>query len=198
MIQDDLSILLRVLIVCVLAGILGWEREASGKAAGVRTHILVGVASVLFTVVGEFMAVSFRAYGDHVRFDAANLVGAIVTGISFLGAGMIIFKKENTDVHGLTTAAGIVTTAAIGILVGLERYFLAAGSTAIVFGVLRFAYIFEAWFTTPENKQEQNEQDDSVLKKKDSMNRSSAESKTSGDVSSDGDTQDRRKAESSR
>src|SRR5688572_23328150 len=107
MFQDDLSILLRVLIACLLSGILGWERESAGKAAGLRTHILVGVAAVLFTVVGEFMAVSFRAYGDHIRFDAANLVGAIVTGISFLGAGMIFFKRGQGDLQGLTTAAGI-------------------------------------------------------------------------------------------
>jgi putative Mg2+ transporter-C (MgtC) family protein len=157
MFQDDLSILLRVLVACLLAGILGWERESAGKAAGLRTHILVGVASVLFTVVGQFMAVSFRSYGDHVRFDAANLVGAIVTGISFLGAGMIIFKKEHSHVKGLTTAAGIVTTAAIGILVGLERYFLAAGSTAIVFFVLRFVNIFEVKYLDPEDKPENDE-----------------------------------------
>lgn len=152
MFQDDLSILLRVLVACLLSGVLGWERESAGKAAGLRTHILVGVAAVLFTVVGEFMAVSFRSYGDHVRFDAANLVGAIVTGISFLGAGMIFFKKGQSDVHGLTTAAGIVTTAAIGILVGLERYFLAAGSTAIVFFVLRFVNMFEVKYLEPDNK----------------------------------------------
>ena len=139
-------------MACLLSGILGWERESAGKAAGLRTHILVGVAAVLFTVVGQFMAVSFRAYGDHVRFDAANLVGAIVTGISFLGAGMIFFKKGQADVHGLTTAAGIVTTAAIGILVGLERYFLAAGSTAIVFFILRFVNIFEMKFIDPAEK----------------------------------------------
>lgn len=154
MFQDDLSILLRVLIACLLCGILGWEREASGKAAGLRTHILVGVASVLFTVVGEFMAVSFRAYGDHVRFDAANLVGAIVTGVSFLGAGTIIFRKDQSDIRGLTTAAGIVTTAAIGILIGLERYFLASGSTAIVFFILRFVNIFEVKVLKPADKQD--------------------------------------------
>ena len=154
MFQDDLSILLRVLVACLLSGVLGWERETRGKAAGLRTHILVGVASVLFTVVGEFMAVSFKEYGSHVRFDAANLVGAIVTGISFLGAGMIFFKRGEGDVQGLTTAAGIVTTAAIGILVGLERYFLAAGSTAIVFFVLRFVNIFEKKFMEQEAGEE--------------------------------------------
>ncbi len=155
--QGDINVLIQILVVCVLSGLLGWERESAGKAAGLRTHILVGVASVLFTVVGEFMAVSFRAYGDHVRFDAANLVGAIVTGISFLGAGMIFFKKGQNDVHGLTTAAGIVTTAAIGILVGLERYFLAAGSTAIVFVVLRFVNIFEVKVLDPLDKPEDGE-----------------------------------------
>jgi putative Mg2+ transporter-C (MgtC) family protein len=160
MYQDDLSILLRVVVACFLAGILGWEREAAGKAAGLRTHILVGVAAVLFTVVGEFMAVSFRSFGDHVRFDAANLVGAIVTGISFLGAGMIFFKKGQGDVKGLTTAAGIVTTAAIGILVGLERYFLATGSTAIVFFVLRFVNIFEVKYLEPANRSEADEGED--------------------------------------
>ena len=157
MFQDDLSILLRVLVACLLSGILGWERESRGKAAGLRTHILVGVAAVLFTVVGQFMAVSFKEYGPHVRFDAANLVGAIVTGISFLGAGMIIFRRGNADVEGLTTAAGIVTTAAIGILVALEHFFLAAGSTAIVFVVLRFATRFEVWFTDPADKPKEDE-----------------------------------------
>ena len=141
--EKDLSILLEVLVISALAGLLGWERESSGKAAGLRTHILVGIASTLFIVIGESMAVSFRTLGDHIRFDAANLIGAIVTGISFLGAGMIIFKKADSDVQGLTTAAGILTTAAIGMLVGLERFFLAVGTTVIVFIVLRFVTTFE-------------------------------------------------------
>lgn len=144
--ESDLSILLQIVIVSVLAGILGWERESVGKAAGLRTHILVGVASTLFIVIGESMAVSFRSLGDHVRFDAANLIGAIVTGISFLGAGMIFFKKTHSDVKGLTTAAGILTTSAIGMLVGLEKYFLAVGTTVIVFFVLRFVAMFETKF----------------------------------------------------
>lgn len=155
--QDDLSILLRVVIACLLSGALGWEREAAGKAAGLRTHILVCISAVLFTIAGQFMAVSFRAYGDHVRFDAANLIGAIVTGISFLGAGMIIFRKDSSAVSGLTTSAGILTTAVIGMLVGLERYFLALGSTAIVFVVLRFVNIFEIKYIDPKVDPEKSE-----------------------------------------
>lgn len=76
---------------------------------------------------------------------------------AFLGAGMIIFKKDSHDVGGLTTAAGIVTTAAIGILVGLERYFLAVGSTAIVFVVLRFVNIFEVKVLDPDDKTAESE-----------------------------------------
>lgn len=159
MLEKDLSILLEVLIITILAGLLGWERESSGKAAGLRTHILVGIASTLFIVIGESMAVSFRDLGDHIRFDAANLIGAIVTGISFLGAGMIIFKKSDSEVKGLTTAAGILTTAAIGMLVGLERFFLAVGTTIIVFIVLRFVTTFESGSNLPDRPNEAGKQD---------------------------------------
>ena len=145
------------LIALVLGGLVGLEREAAGKAAGLRTHILVCVAAVLFTVAWQFMAVSFAAYGGHVRFDAANLIGAIVTGISFLGAGMIIFRKDSRDVSGLTTSAGILTTAVIGMLVGLERYFLAVGSTVIVFIVLRFVNTFEKRYLDPFTRNSRNE-----------------------------------------
>ncbi len=153
MFDTEISIFLRIVVVSLLAGALGWERESAGKAAGLRTHILVGIACFRFIAIGQFMAVSFRPYGDHVRFDAAGLVGAIVTGISFLGAGMIFFKRGSSDVRGLTTAAGILTTAGIGILVGLERYFLAVGSTVIVFFVLRFVNIFEQKYLEPRYKQ---------------------------------------------
>jgi len=152
--ESDLSVFLRILIVAVLAGLLGWERESAGKSAGLRTHILVGVASVLFVVIGEFMSHTFSDYGPHVRFDVANLLGAIVTGVSFLGAGMIFFKKDSHDVKGLTTAAGILTTAAIGILVGLNKFVLAVGSTLIVFAVLKFAHFFEVRFLDPKDKRE--------------------------------------------
>jgi putative Mg2+ transporter-C (MgtC) family protein len=156
--EKDLNILLEVLIISVLAGLLGWERESSGKSAGLRTHILVGIASTLFIVIGESMAVSFRALGDHIRFDAANLIGAIVTGISFLGAGMIIFKKADSEVKGLTTAAGILTTSAIGMLVGLERFFLAVGTTVIVFIVLRFVTAFEPKDDLPDHADEERKE----------------------------------------
>jgi putative Mg2+ transporter-C (MgtC) family protein len=156
MFEADLNVFLRILIITVLAGALGWERESAGKAAGLRTHVLVGVAAVLFVVVGDLMIKKFSAYGELMRFDPASLVGAVVTGISFLGAGMIFFNRNNSRIKGLTTAAGILTTAAIGMIVGLERYVLAVGSTVIVFVVLHFVAIFEDRYLQADGNKEQN------------------------------------------
>lgn len=141
--QTELYILLRLLLIIVLAGALGWERESAGKSAGIRTHVLIGISATLFVSIGDFMIAKFSSYGELMRFDPAGLIGAIVTGISFLGAGMIFFQGKGNRVRGLTTAAGVLTTAAIGMLVGLEKYFLAIGSTVIVFIILHFLNLFE-------------------------------------------------------
>lgn len=142
MLETDLTIFLRLLIVILLAGILGWERESTGKSAGLRTHILVGVGSVLFVVIGEIFVEKFRQFDQNMRFDPIRIVEAIVTGISFLGAGIIFVAREKGVVKNLTTAASIWTTSAVGMIVGLERYVLAVGSTVIIFIVLRFlAYL---------------------------------------------------------
>lgn len=159
MYPDDLSILLRVVIACALAGILGWERESAGKEAGLRTHILVGVAAVIFVTIADSIIVKYQVYPDTVRFDPVRVIEAIVTGISFLGAGMIIFRRGEGHLQGLTTAAGILTTAAIGTLVGLERYFLAVGCTAVVYSVLRIVGIFEMKFLDRGEKKKEEKPD---------------------------------------
>mgnify|MGYP001356939455 CR=1 FL=1 len=151
--ESDLAIFLRLLVVTVLAGSLGWEREKLGKSAGLRTHILVGVGAVLFVVIGEIFVEKYRHFDQSMRFDPIRIVEAIVTGISFLGAGIIFVAREKGVVKNLTTAASIWTTSAVGMLVGLERYFLAVGSTAIIFVVLRFLAILEIKRQkTPENE----------------------------------------------
>lgn len=143
MFESDLSIFLRLLAITVLAGTLGWERETTGKAAGLRTHILVGIGAVLFVALGEIFVERFRAYDQVMRFDPIRIVEAIVTGISFLGAGIIFVARDQGKVKGLTTAASVWATSAVGIAVGLERYFLAFGSTVIIFIVLRFLALWE-------------------------------------------------------
>ncbi|HSK70279.1 MAG TPA: MgtC/SapB family protein [Pyrinomonadaceae bacterium] len=141
--QDDFSIFLRLLVIIVLAGFLGWERERAGKAAGLRTHILVGIGSVLFVVLGESFVMRYREFHGTMQFDPIRIVEAVVTGISFLGAGIIFVAREQGKVRGLTTAASIWTTSAVGMVVGLERYVLAVGSTLIIFIVLRFVMLWE-------------------------------------------------------
>lgn len=135
--QTDFNILLRLMVALVLAGILGWERERAGKAAGVRTHMLVGLGAALFVVLGELFVFRFRQYDQNMRFDPIRIIEAVVTGISFLGAGTIFVSRGRDRVTGLTTAASIWATAAVGMTVGLERYVLAVGSTILIFIVLR-------------------------------------------------------------
>jgi putative Mg2+ transporter-C (MgtC) family protein len=148
----DLDILLRLAIALVLSGVLGWERKSTGKAAGVRTHMLVGMGSALFVILGELFVLRFREYGTDTRFDPLRIVQAVVTGISFLGAGTIFVARDEGRVKGLTTAAAIWVTAAVGMLVGLERYLLAAISTALVFVVLHVLGILNPPSSAPPDE----------------------------------------------
>jgi putative Mg2+ transporter-C (MgtC) family protein len=134
---EDLEFLLRVLLAGALAGVLGWERESLGKPAGFRTHVLVGMGATLVIGVGEGLADLFSRYGELLRFDPMRLTEAVLVGIGFLGAGSIITRRHREDVSGLTTAAGLWATGAVGLTVGVGREVLALGVTAIIFVVLR-------------------------------------------------------------
>jgi putative Mg2+ transporter-C (MgtC) family protein len=140
--QLELEILQRSVVALVLSGILGWEREAAGKAAGVRTHMLVGLAATLFVAIGELTIQRFAPSGEQLRYDPVRILEALVTGISFLGAGTIFVSRGKERVHGLTTAASILVTSAVGMMVGLRYYLLAAAVTAMIFVVLHgMAYV---------------------------------------------------------
>ncbi|CAN5710315.1 hypothetical protein BH24CHL8_BH24CHL8_09430 [soil metagenome] len=120
--------LLRLAIAGLIALMVGFDRESKNKPAGVRTYVLVGMGSALFTLVGIY------AFGPG---DPASRVAAqIVTGIGFLGAGTIIQVKSG--VIGLTTAAGIWAVAAVGMAVGSGLYILGIGGGLLLFLVLRF------------------------------------------------------------
>jgi putative Mg2+ transporter-C (MgtC) family protein len=116
-------ILTRLLLAALLGGVLGYEREHKGKAAGIRTHMLVAMGSALFVLVPQLGGMG----GD----DLSRITQGIVTGIGFLGAGAIIKHRSEEDVQGLTTAAGIWMTAAIGVACGLGRE-----STAVLSALL--------------------------------------------------------------
>lgn len=111
-----------------LGAVLGLEREIARKPAGLRTHILVSVASTLFVLLGLDLVDEFRdQVGGSVRSDPIRVIQAIVIGVSFLGAGTIMRDRDDGRVEGLTTAASILVTAAVGIAVALDRAALAAG-----------------------------------------------------------------------
>jgi putative Mg2+ transporter-C (MgtC) family protein len=132
----DVSFLLRLLAAALFAVPLGLEREASGKAAGLRTHMLVCFSAALFMGLADLIVIR---YGEApgIKLDPIEVLGAVVSGVSFLGAGTIFVSRSGTGVQGLTTAASVLATAGVGIAVGLGMYVLAAGSVAILFVILK-------------------------------------------------------------
>lgn len=120
---DFFDITIRLLTVMALGGIIGLERDYRAKDAGFRTHFLVAVGSALFTLI------SIYGFVDGIK-DTSRVAAQIVSGIGFLGAGLIVFQKN--VIRGLTTAAGLWVTAAIGMACGTGLFFMAVITTAIM------------------------------------------------------------------
>jgi putative Mg2+ transporter-C (MgtC) family protein len=133
--HDELVITGRVLLALVLGGLIGMERTVRGRAAGFRTHTLVCLASALLMMAAVYQGrwMSSNVIGT-ITIDPTRTAQGIMTGIGFLGAGVIF--KEGLTVRGLTTAASIWITAAIGILVGIGFYFAAVLGAAATLAVL--------------------------------------------------------------
>ena len=121
----------RILLVLVLAGAVGVERELREQEAGLRTHMLVGVGAALFVIAGNY-AWSGLSFGnaEGIVLDPSRVVAYVVTGVGFLGAGAII--KNGGSIRGLTTAASLWVVAAIGVVGGAGQYALAIFATAVV------------------------------------------------------------------
>jgi putative Mg2+ transporter-C (MgtC) family protein len=129
------EIVLRLAVALALGGALGLERSYHGRPAGFRTHALVGLASGALMLVSVYESVWFRTPdGMRAAIDPTRMAQGIMTGIGFLGAGVIM--REGLTVRGLTTAACIWITAGIGILVGIGFYLPAALTTALALGAL--------------------------------------------------------------
>ena len=121
-------LVLRLLLAAVLGGVLGYEREHKGKAAGIRTHMLVAIGAALFVLVPQ--------QGGMGIADMSRVIQGVIAGIGFLGAGAIIKQQREESVQGLTTAAGVWMTAAIGIACGLGRETTAVISTLLALAIL--------------------------------------------------------------
>jgi len=143
----QLDILARVAAAMLFGGTVGIEREYADKPAGFRTHMLVAGSAALFVGLTHAFYESFGndARGADIRSDPIRVVEAIITGVSFLGAGTIFRRAASEHVEGLTTAATILVSAALGICVGLKQYVLAIGVTVLVLVVLRGLRFVEIW-----------------------------------------------------
>lgn len=120
-----------LLVAFVLSGVIGWEREQLGRGVGLRTYILVGVSSALFVVLADTLIMRFSDDAPQVHFDLVGVLGAVVSGVSFLGAGAIFSDRNGQGTKGLTTAAGLLATAGVGVACGLHLYVLATGATLL-------------------------------------------------------------------
>ncbi len=138
-----LATLGRLLLASVLGGIIGMEREMSGKPAGLRTVLLICVGATLFTELSIHLAELGASAGGGFRGDPARLAAQIVPGIGFIGAGAILHGRGK--VTGLTTAATLWTVTAIGIAVGSGAYLEAVGTTLLVLFTLFMLARFERW-----------------------------------------------------
>jgi putative Mg2+ transporter-C (MgtC) family protein len=121
-------VLVRLTLAALLGGVLGYERQSQGKAAGIRTHMLVAMGAALFVLVPQ--------QGGMAISDLSRVIQGVVAGVGFLGAGAILKLRDEEQVVGLTTAAGVFMTAAIGVACGLGRESTALLSTLLALGVL--------------------------------------------------------------
>lgn len=121
--------ILNIMVAALLGGAIGLEREYRSKEAGFRTHFLVGLGSALFMVLSLYGFDDFIGI-QGIQRDPSRIAAQVVSGIGFIGAGCIIFQKN--AVKGLTTAAGLWVTSAIGMTAGAGCYALAAVATALV------------------------------------------------------------------
>jgi len=120
--------ILRIAAAAVLGGIIGLDREYRAKDAGFRTHFLVALGSALFMILSKY-GFGDILKSDNVSLDPSRIASQVVTGIGFIGAGTIIFQKQM--VRGLTTAAGLWVTSAIGLTCGAGMYMLALVATVL-------------------------------------------------------------------
>ena len=135
MISDTyVNIVIHLCVATAAGALIGYERSFQGRPAGFRTHTLVCIASALLMLLTVYQGMWFNVSAEIVRIDPTRMAQGIMTGIGFLGAGVIV--KEGASVRGLTTAASIWITAAIGILAGVGFYFPVVVATALTLGTL--------------------------------------------------------------
>lgn len=136
-IWQQVTVIINAALAAVLGSVIGWERDRAGKSAGPRTMALVGAASAAVVAIGAVLDVE-ADFGDPTR-----AMHAVITGIGFLGAGLI-FTNRSGGTQGVTTAATVFATAAMGVAVGLGFQVAGFGLTFIILAILRSTQVLEA------------------------------------------------------
>lgn len=126
----ELIFFLRILLACACGTVIGYERKNRGKGAGIRTHTIVALASALMMIVSKYGFTDFADFSGIRGADPSRIAAQVVSGVGFLGAGMIYFNRHL--VKGLTTAAGVWATAGVGLAIGSGLYILGIFSTVII------------------------------------------------------------------
>jgi putative Mg2+ transporter-C (MgtC) family protein len=142
--MTELEIIAKITLACLFGGLIGFTREFKGKAAGLRTHMMVCMGAALFTLISIYMSIIFEGV------DAARIASTILIGIGFIGGGTII--REGGAVRGLTTAATIWVVAAIGMAVGCGMYVVATFTTLLSLVVLHLLSIVETKFISSSRR----------------------------------------------
>lgn len=134
-------ILARLTGAMVFCGLIGLERESRARPAGLRTHMLVGLAAALYCLIMIEMLSVAGTYVDRVAMDPLRILSSVTSGVAFLAAGMIVFSQGK--VRGLTTGASLWLAAAVGVGSGLGMWLMAAMSTALALVIIRLIKIAE-------------------------------------------------------
>ena len=134
MMAIDWTLILRLVVGGLLGGLIGLEREVRAKGAGIRTHFIVGLGSALFMIISMF------AFEGTDKFDSSRVAAGVVSGIGFIGGGVIIFQRN--VIRGITTAAGMWVAAAIGLACGGGMYPIAIAATVLTLLVLELLHFF--------------------------------------------------------
>ncbi len=141
--EDTTRIVLRLALAALLGGLLGIEREARGKAAGVRTHMLVAMGAAMFVLASQQSGVN--------PADMSRVLQGVIAGVGFLGAGTILKGDAESQVKGLTTAAGIWMTAAIGVAAGLGKESTAILATLLTLAIMASLPLIGRLFERPDD-----------------------------------------------
>ncbi len=158
-------VLLRLLGAILFCGIIGFERESRDRPAGLRTHMLVGLAACVYCLLMLDLISRSSVYPENVRIDPVRIIEAVTSGVAFLAAGLIVFAQGR--IHGLTTGAGLWLSASVGLAVGLGLWYIAGLATILALVIVRLLKVAETRFKTrprrslldPQAQDERDERD---------------------------------------